>query len=551
MTKKALYFLAVLIILFLTAMIPLKADPQPQVSAPTAFAFDETPQPFSLPTPLSSRLPYDPSAVHGLYFYSTNCPHCMTMLDELVLPMQDEFGSKLDIRLIEISYTSNYELLNRAEKQFGVQAEKRGIPTLIIGSNILIGESPIRDHMREIVTAGIDNGGVGWPAIVNFDPDAITTSESSETIAEMCTIENADVCETGEPIYAAYFFQTGCQSCSRVEADLAYLHSKYPQLIVEIFNIYDHTGLGTWLAERAGRDDFHIPALFIGSQAWIGDTEITPQAIESTLKDSAQKGSPRFWDAYDETTGSENMVKKFHSMSWLTVVFAGLVDGVNPCAFATLIFFVSYLTLSGRKGNEVLLVGSTFTLGVFLAYLIIGFGFYKVLDLLSQWLTILGHWVYGITAALCLVLAFFSFLDFLKVRHGELSDMSLKLPDKLRKRINAIIRKSRNIKGYAFGAFITGLVIALLELACTGQIYLPTIIFVSSIPELRLQAIFYLLIYNLLFILPLVVVFIMAYYGTTSKDLTQFLKKNSASVKLGMTLLFLSLGIWLIFTLIR
>jgi len=523
----------------MTAMIPLKAE------LPDNFAFEDTPQPFALPTLFPSGLPCDPDAVHGLYFYSTDCPHCMAIIDEVILPMQEEFGSKQDIRLVEIDYANNYELLIRAEEQFSVQPEQRGIPVLIINDSILIGEIPIRDHTREIVTAGIEAGGVDWPAIPGFDPSAITTAESASASAEMCTLENADTCVAGAPIFAVYFYQTGCQSCSRVEADLAYLRIKYPQLIIEIYNIYETAGLGTWLTERAGRDDLHTPALFIGSQAWIGEKEITPQAIEIALECLAQEGSPRFWDAYNETAGSNTMVASFRSMSWLTVVFAGLVDGLNPCAFATLIFFVSYLTLSGRKGSEVLLVGGAFTIGVFLAYLVIGLGFYKVLDLLGHWLTILGNWVYGITAVLCLVLAFFSFLDFLKVRRGELGDMSLKLPEALRKRINVAIRKGRNVRGYTAGAFATGLVIALLELACTGQVYLPTIIFVSSIPELRLQATLYLVLYNLLFILPLVVVFIMAYYGTTSKDLTQFLQKNAAAVKLGLALLFLALGIWL------
>ena len=124
--------------------------------------------------------------------------------------------------------------------------------------------------------------------------------------------------------------------------------------------------------------------------------------------------------------------------------------------------------------------------------------------------------------------------------------MSLNLPKGLRKRINAVIRKGRSTNRYVLGAFATGLVISLLELACTGQVYLPTIIFVSSMPELRLRAIFYLIIYNLLFILPLIVVFILAYYGTSSKDLTRFLQKHAAMVKIGLGILFFALGIWLL-----
>jgi cytochrome c biogenesis protein CcdA len=89
------------------------------------------------------------------------------------------------------------------------------------------------------------------------------------------------------------------------------------------------------------------------------------------------------------------------------------------------------------------------------------------------------------------------------------------------------------------------LIVSILELACTGQVYLPTIIFVTSVPELQVRAFLYLILYNLLFVLPLVIVFILAYYGTSSRDLMRFLERNAATVKLGMVLLFASLAVWL------
>jgi cytochrome c biogenesis protein CcdA len=270
--------------------------------------------------------------------------------------------------------------------------------------------------------------------------------------------------------------------------------------------------------------------------------------VEEALNAYAGNGTTKIWEAYDPSqSGIEEL---FKSMSWAAVVFAGLVDGLNPCAFATLIFFVSYLTLSGRKGREVLAVGTAFTLGVFLAYLVVGLGFYKVLDMLGATLTVISRWVYGLTAVLCLGLAVFSLIDYFKVRKGGTAEMSLKLPEPLRKRINATIRQGRHQTAYVSGAFITGVVVSFLELACTGQVYLPTIIAVSSNPELRTQAIAYLVLYNLMFIIPLIVVFILAFYGTTSKDLVGFMEKHSAAVKLGMTVLFLGLSAWLIFSLL-
>ena len=530
----------ILTFVIFTPDAPVKASIGP------AAAQKPTPIPIGPSIIQPGTLPCDPTAVHGLYFYSTDCPHCMTVLNDLVYPLQNELGTKLHIRLVEIDYADNYELLIRTEEHYSVRAEERAIPTLVLSDQVYIGEDAIRENLRTVVEQGIRNGGIPWPNIPDFDPAAIVSEENAGANAEICSIDSGDTCETGAPIYAAYFYQTGCDSCSRVEADLAYLRIKYPQLIVEEFNVYDDAALGLWLAERAGHADFHTPAVFIGSEAWVGEGEITPDAIETALECLAQEGSPRIWDAFDKEQGSSNIIDQFRNMSWLTVVLAGLVDGLNPCAFATLIFFVSYLTLSGRKGREVIFVGISFTTGVFIAYLVIGLGFYKVLDLLGDVLNVIAQWVYGFTALLCITLAVLSFRDVGKARGGKLEDMSLKLPDGIRKRINAVIRKGRSTNRYFIGAFFTGVIISLLELACTGQVYLPTIIFVSSMPELRLRAIFYLIIYNLLFILPLAVVFILAYYGTTSKELTKFLQKHAAAVKIGLGILFLALGIWLL-----
>jgi cytochrome c biogenesis protein CcdA/thiol-disulfide isomerase/thioredoxin len=490
--------------------------------------------------------------VHALYFYSEDCSHCKVVYEEVIQPLQAEYGTLLDLRLLKIDNPDDYELLIEAEEVFGIAPQSRGLPTTIIGNEIIIGEEESLARLTPAIQEALEAGGMDWPAIPGLNPLTLNGNGNANFAnPEICTIDDPEACETDAPIYAAYFYQTGCQSCSRVEADLNYLRSRYPQLIIEEFNIYDNAGLADWLTKKAGRktEDLHSPALFIADEAWFGEEEITPAVVEEALLLHEADGTTKIWEAYDPSqSGIEDL---FKSMSWAAVVFAGLVDGLNPCAFATLVFFVSYLTLSGRKGKEVLAVGASFTIGVFLAYLAVGLGFYKVLDLLGDTLTVLSRWVYGITALLCFGLAVFSLIDFFKVRRGGTADMALKLPEPLRKRINATIRKGRNQRAYVAGAFVTGLVVSFLELACTGQVYLPTIIAVSSNPDLRAQAIGFLVLYNVMFIVPLIVVFILAFYGTTSKDLVGFMEKHSAAVKLGMTVLFLSLSAWLVFSLLN
>ena len=257
-------------------------------------------------------------------------------------------------------------------------------------------------------------------------------------------------------------------------------------------------------------------------------------------------GAPAFWENYNKAEGLAALAGKFRTIEWPGIMASGLIDGLNPCAFATIIFFISYLTLSGRKGKEILITGAAFTAGIFLAYFVIGIALYKVMDLIKDQLAIAGKILYAIIALLCLYMAIMSLRDYFKVKHGDLSDMEMKLPEPLRKRINATIREGQKATNYYIGAFVTGILISFIELACTGQIYFPVIVAMMSVPELKTKAVSYLLLYNLMFIIPLVIVFILAYNGTTSKELGNFLKKHAATVKIGMAIVFFVLAIWLI-----
>ncbi len=496
-----------------------------------------------LNTPAAAAVPPSqiPAVVHLVYFYSVSCPHCEAVQEQVLKPLQEQYGEQLDVHRIEISAPANYEVLIRAEEEYAVRPEERGLPTLVVGDKVLVGEEAPRAQLAGLIERGLAQGGIALPNIDGLDEAVQATGNSS---LPGCQLTATDSCSSPNPVWVAYFYQVGCQKCSRAEADLQYVRSKQPQLVIDQFNIYDNPALAQWLADRVGRQDVHTPAVFIGSDVLIGEAEITPQNLEALAQKYAGTGAPRAWADFS-TAAAGGAASQFRALGPLTVVFAGLVDGLNPCAFATLIFLVSYLTFSGRKGREVIVVGGAFTFGVFLAYLGVGLGLYKALDLLGGALTALSRWVYAFTALMCALLAILSFMDFLKARRGEIRDMSLKLPEALRKRVNAVVRSGQRVRAFVAGAFLTGVFVSLIELACTGQIYLPTIIFVLSIPELRVQAISYLLLYNLVFILPLVVVFVLVYYGTTSHQLGRFLERNTARVKLGAVILFASLATWL------
>ncbi len=507
---------------------------------------------FSLAGSASAQGPAIEPTVRIVYFYSDECPHCKLITEEILTPLQEEHDGRIEIKMVEI-YTdpTYYEMLLHAEEMFAIPPEKKGLPTLIVGGQALVGEDEIREQLPCLIDTCLLEGGTTWPNIPGLDAIPIWGAGSPVSSAPLPGLDELEPCDTaGEAacetttIWAAYFYEVGCQKCSRAESDIWYVQSKYPQLVVKEFNIYDSVNLARWMARRAGREEeLHTPALFIGDDVLIGAEEINPQQLEAIVSKYAATGTEKFWEDFDATTDTTTVVGP------LQVIVGGLLDGLNPCAFATLIFFVSYLAFSERRGWEILAVGIAFTTGVFLTYLAIGLGLYKLLDTVRDTHAALSHWAYLLTAVLCIVLAAFNFLDFLKARQGEVKDMALVMPETLRRRAHAIVRRSSRARAFVIAALVTGAAVSFLELACTGQVYLAILISMTSLPASRTQAVPLLLLYNLMFVVPLIIVFVLVYLGTSSMQLGLFLRRHAATVKLGTALLFVALGGWLIISL--
>jgi len=319
--------------------------------------------------------------VRMVYFTANDCPHCAAVFNGVLTPLQAEYGDQMQIKVVEISDPANYEMLIRADEMFGVSPEERGLPALIVAGQVLIGEDAIREQLHCLLDACLGVGGTSWPYIPGLQDIAIEGQEGlvpefnlGMGESAVCGPEDTAACDAPATIWAAYFYEVGCQECSRAEYDIRYAQSKYPQLLIEEYSTQEDAALAEWLGARAGvpqEQRLATPALFVGDEYLIG-ANITTEALLVLAERYASSGAERMWADFDPEKGEQGIIGRFRTFGVFAVVFAGLVDGLNPCAFATLVFFVSYLTLSGRKGREVLMVGATFTLGVFVAYLVVG-----------------------------------------------------------------------------------------------------------------------------------------------------------------------------------
>lgn len=497
------------------------------------------------PTPDRSK-----ALVKGWFFYRAECGNCKTILDTIIYPMMESYPWQIDWRFYKLD--DNYDAWKKIEQHFNVKTGP-GLPISVLGDTVLVGLEQHQAELKSLTEAVISSGGVDFPMVPGLDMAELIASDPKENTVDpgFCSPDNADACAFDEPIYMAYFYNVGCKDCGLAELEIAQLEKVF-NLQIEKFNIKEDADIALWMAERIGIDsNFGAPAVFVGDKVWISDEEIKLENMEPFLESIREQGSPKFWQDYDKTTGQNKLIEKFKELGKLGLLLAGLIDGLNPCAFATLIFFVSYLTISNRKGKEILITGGMFTLGVFLAYFLVGIGFYKVLEKLTAVVKPIGLIINIITAALCLVFAYLSIKDFFKARAGDTADMALNLPEGIRKRINKTIREGSKASKYYWGAFVSGLLISLLEFACTGQMYLPMITSMISMESMRGQGILWLGLYNLMFIIPLVVVFVLAYFGTTSKQLTTFFKKHAATVKISLAIIYIALAIFLIIDILQ
>jgi len=98
----------------------------------------------------------------------------------------------------------------------------------------------------------------------------------------------------------------------------------------------------------------------------------------------------------------------------------------------------------------------------------------------------------------------------------------------------------RNL-GIMTAALVLGILVALFELPCTGQMYFPIVTALTN-PHLRSRALPYLILYNVVFIVPLIIVFSVAYYGVASQTIGERFKRHVGTIKIIMGIIFLLLA---------
>lgn len=354
------------------------------------------------------------------------------------------------------------------------------------------------------------------------------------------------------------FYSPGCHRCINVKKNvLPQIEEKYKGRID--LRYYDTTDIKNYtfllsLKEKYNKNvELDLPVFFMGNDMINGLGNV--KAGLEFLIDSSL-------GAYGEQQAAPevDLLTRFKSFKPLAVIGAGLTDGINPCAFTVIVFFISYLALQGYKKLELIIIGLSFIFAVFITYLLLGLGIFNFLYRLEAFWIVAKAFNIGIGVfSLCLgALAIYDLLKFRKDKdtQGQL----LQLPQAVKNQIHAVIgmhyrkgKASAEEKGVVsrlfklvLSALITGFLVSILEAVCTGQLYLPTISFILKTTPLKLQALGYLIAYNIMFVVPLFIIFLLALSGVTSAAFAQFIRKHMVLIKALMAVVFISLGVFLV-----
>lgn len=215
------------------------------------------------------------------------------------------------------------------------------------------------------------------------------------------------------------------------------------------------------------------------------------------------------------------------------VIGAALIDGINPCAFGVLIFLLAYLAKTGTRA-KMLINGLIYIFFVFLTYLVCGLILLPIIRSLAEFSVISYYVLAGIVA----IAGLLEIKDYFWYGKG----FSLSIFPSEAQRIKKYVT---TVSESPFTAAFLGTFVALVELPCTGAVYL-AVLALMSLAGVSINNILLLVIYNLIFVLPLVIILILVYKGIHWRHFESWREQHKGLMRLAAGTLLLVLAFWMV-----
>lgn len=215
---------------------------------------------------------------------------------------------------------------------------------------------------------------------------------------------------------------------------------------------------------------------------------------------------------------------------WLLplVGVAALIDSINPCAFSILILTIAFLFSIGKFRSSILKIGGSYIAGIFIVYMLIGLGILQTLHLFDT-----PHFMAKVGASLLIALGAINLIN----EFFPSFPIKLRIP-------SAAHRKMAEFMEHASmpTAFLLGGLVGLCEFPCTGGPYLMVLGLLHD-QATYLKGLGYLLLYNTIFILPLVIILLISSNAALLEKVKSWQQKERSLMRLGGGIAMVVLGI--------
>lgn len=340
------------------------------------------------------------------------------------------------------------------------------------------------------------------------------------------------------------FYGKGCAHCVKALDFLNSAKETYPSLIIEEHETYfnqEERELFEEMTNAFGEEIEGVPTMFIDNKVFVGFSGSIGDSIEREIEVCMEVGcGDPVNKIKDENTTKitgdsspdnpeEGIIQK---LTIPAVLLAALVDAINPCAFAVLIILMSTILVSENRKRS-LLAGLAFSLSIFISYFLMGIGLYSAIQVSG-----LTHNFYWVVAILAIFIGLFNLKDYLW--YGKWFVMEV--PMSWRPRLQKLIKSVTSVPG----AFAVGFLVSLFLLPCTSGPYIVILGLLAKVAT-RSYAIFLLVIYNLIFVLPMILISFAIFFGLTTTEKAENLRKKKLELlHLIAGIIILCLGIGMI-----
>lgn len=353
-----------------------------------------------------------------------------------------------------------------------------------------------------------------------------------------------------EKIEVVYFYSERCLACKENSNFIKNLqnNNKIEVKKYDVEKDKDYQNLQLEYSKAYGVDKeryLTVPTVFVGDKYFIVDNDETRNKINSLISNYLN-GSVKYKPI--KVLGSNESINNFFNdviknSSYLGILGAGLLDGINPCAISILLVFCSFMTFS-KKRKQAIIASICFIVGIFTANFTYGIGityFYKIFSGNQYIISIL----YIIAILICIFAVIVNTKDVYNQTHNK-GEIKNQLPNSWKYKMSEMAQKSVFSKFIVIVTIITGFLIGIIELACTGQIYYPTITYMINNDSMNPYYMFLLISYNIMFILPLIIIAVIGIILKDPEKIKKHIMKHTYIIKIISNLFFVFMAYLLV-----